>query len=178
MPARGKPATVLPQFSRWTSVRALAVFLCLLAAPAFAGDITVAFSPDGGAEKAVVDVIGEAQHTIRLAAYGFTSKEIAAALVAAHNHGVDVEAVLDKSNQTARYSAATFLTNASIPTRIDSQYAIMHNKFLVIDGVTVETGSFNYTTAASERNAENVIILRDVPDVAAKYSARMAAALE
>jgi hypothetical protein len=63
-------------------VRLLAIILCLFCAPAFAGDVTVAFSPDGGATEAVVKVIGEAQHTIRLAAYSFTSKEIASALVA------------------------------------------------------------------------------------------------
>jgi phosphatidylserine/phosphatidylglycerophosphate/cardiolipin synthase-like enzyme len=77
-----------------------------------------------------------------------------------------VQAVLDKSNATAKYSSATFLANMGVPTRIDYEYAIMHNKFMVIDGVTVETGSFNYTKAAEEKNAENVIILRDCPDVA------------
>jgi hypothetical protein len=42
---------------------------------------------DGGGTEAVVKVIGEAQHTIRPAAYSFTSKEIASALVAAHKRG-------------------------------------------------------------------------------------------
>lgn len=152
-------------------MRILAAVLCLLSLSASAGDVTVAFSPDGGATDAVVQAIGEARHSIRLAAYSFTSKEIAAALVAARGRGVDVEAVLDKSNATAHYSAATFLTNSGIPTRIDYRYAIMHNKFMVIDGVTVETGSFNYTRAASDANAENVIVLRDYPDVATKDSA-------
>ena len=77
--------------------------------------------------------------------------------------------MLDKSNATARYTAASFLSRAGIPTRIDERYAIMHNKFLVIDGVTVETGSFNYTVAAQTRNAENLIVLRHEPEVAAQY---------
>ena len=47
----------------------------------------------------------------------------------------------------------------------------MHNKFIVVDGVTVETGSFNFTHAAEFANAENVIVLREFPEVAAKYSA-------
>ena len=45
----------------------------------------------------------------------------------------------------------------------------MHDKFIVVDGVTVETGSFNFTSAAERSNAENVVVLRGVPDVAAKY---------
>ncbi len=44
----------------------------------------------------------------------------------------------------------------------------MHDKFIGVDGATVEEGSFNYTAAAENRNAENVLVLRD-PAIAAKY---------
>ena len=37
------------------------------------------------------------------------------------------------------------MRDAGIPIRINSYYAIMHDKYMVIDGKTVETGSFNYT---------------------------------
>ena len=47
----------------------------------------------------------------------------------------------------------------------------MHDKFMVVDGVTVETGSFNFTTAAEEYNAENVIVLRGDSGVAGSYEA-------
>jgi len=143
-----------------------------IAGPALAQDkqsIEVAFSPHRGATEAVVKLIGEAKQTIEVAAYSFTSKDIANALIAAHNRGVNVQAVLDKSNDTARYTSATFLANEGIPTRIDYEYAIMHNKFIVVDGMTVETGSFNYTKAAEEHNAENVLILRNEPEVAKEY---------
>ena len=46
----------------------------------------------------------------------------------------------------------------------------MHNKFMVIDGVTVETGSFNYTAAAVKSNAENAIVLRNAPEIAKVYT--------
>jgi phosphatidylserine/phosphatidylglycerophosphate/cardiolipin synthase-like enzyme len=32
---------------------------------------------------------------------------------------------------------------------------------MIIDGETVITGSFNFTTAAEEKNAENLLIIRD-----------------
>jgi phosphatidylserine/phosphatidylglycerophosphate/cardiolipin synthase-like enzyme len=134
--------------------------------------ISVAFSPNRGATVAVIKLIGEAKRTIRVAAYSFTSKPIAQALMDAHKRGVDVKVVLDKSNATARYTSATFLADVGVPTRIDYQYAIMHNKFVVVDGQTVETGSFNYTKAAEEHNAENVLILRNEPDVAKAYLKR------
>ena len=77
--------------------------------------------------------------------------------------------MLDKSNAAARYTEAGEVAAAGVSVRIDSRYAIMHSKFIVVDGVTVETGSFNYTTAAEEHNAENVVVLRGDPQVAARY---------
>jgi len=60
-------------------------------------------------------------------AYSFTSAPIAKALLDAHKRGVKILAVLDKSNETDKYSAATFLVNAGIQTLIDDQHAIAHN---------------------------------------------------
>jgi len=46
-------------------------------------------------------------------------------------------------------------------TKIDAQHAIAHNKVIIIDGETVITGSFNFTKAAEEKNAENLLVIRD-----------------
>ena len=45
----------------------------------------------------------------------------------------------------------------------------MHNKFMVVDGDAVQTGSFNYTTSAATRNAENVLVVQDSPELAKAY---------
>ena len=37
----------------------------------------------------------------------------------------------------------------------------IHNKVVFIDGETVITGSFNFTKAAEENNAENLLVIRD-----------------
>jgi phosphatidylserine/phosphatidylglycerophosphate/cardiolipin synthase-like enzyme len=129
----------------------------------------VYFSPKGGCTEAVVRTISEARQTILVQAYSFTSAPIAAALVAASRKGVRVEAVLDKSNKTGKYSEADFLVNSRIPTWIDERHAIAHNKVMVIDNSTVITGSFNFTKAAEESNAENLLILRS-PHLAKLYS--------
>ncbi len=57
-----------------------------------------------------------------------------------------------------------------LSTKIDTKHAIAQNKIMVIDGQTVITGSFNFTTAAEEHNAENLLVIRD-KDLAAKYAA-------
>jgi phosphatidylserine/phosphatidylglycerophosphate/cardiolipin synthase-like enzyme len=97
---------------------------------------------------------------ILVQAYSFTSTPIAKALVEAHKRGVKVEAILDKSQRTEKYSSATFLANSVIPTFIDARHAIVHNKIIVLDRDTVITGSFNFTRAAEEKNAENFLIIK------------------
>jgi len=48
-----------------------------------------------------------------------------------------------------------------VTTYIDSRQAIAHNKIMIIDKETVITGSFNFTKAAEEKNAENLLIIRN-----------------
>ena len=72
-----------------------------------------------------------------------------------------------KANQ--RYSAATFLANQGVPVRLNGNYAIHHHKFMVIDGENLETGSFNYSAAATNKNAENVLLLWHVKPLAEIY---------
>ncbi len=48
-----------------------------------------------------------------------------------------------------------------IPTFIDAEHQIAHNKIMIIDRETVITGSFNFTKAAEEKNAENLLILKN-----------------
>ena len=79
--------------------------------------------------------------------------------------------VLDNGQRNRHYKAIEELQDAGIPVRFNSQYAIMHDKFMVVDDKTVETGSFNYTAAAEKRNAENVIVIHDDKELADKYTA-------
>jgi len=77
--------------------------------------------------------------------------------------------ILDKNQRTKKYSSADFVAHAGIPTFIDAKHAIAHNKIIIIDGETVLTGSFNFTKAAEEKNAENLLIIRDKA-IAEKYT--------
>ena len=62
--------------------------------------ISVFFSPHGGCTEAEVAEIGKARKSIQLQAYSFTSAPIAKAIVEAKARGVEVTAVLDKSQRT------------------------------------------------------------------------------
>lgn len=127
------------------------------------------FSPHGGCTAAVIRELNSAKDAVLVQAYSFTSAPIAQALVAAHRRGVDVRVILDKSQRTQRYSSATFLAHAGVQVLIDVAHAIAHNKTMVIDRKVVLTGSFNFTRAAEEKNAENLLIIRD-GGLAKKYA--------
>lgn len=131
--------------------------------------IDVYFSPNGGCANAITAALDAAQTSILVQAYSFTSVPIAKALVNAHSRGVDVQVILDKSQKTEKYTSATFLSNAGIPTFIDGEHKIAHNKIMIIDGRTVITGSFNFTKSAEVSNAENLLVI-DSPELAKKYS--------
>jgi phosphatidylserine/phosphatidylglycerophosphate/cardiolipin synthase-like enzyme len=131
--------------------------------------VTVCFTPGGNCTEAIVHALNNAKRTILVQAYSFTSAPIAKALLDAHKRSVQVHVILDKSQRTEKYSSADFLANQGVSTTIDAAHAFAHNKIIIIDGDNVLTGSFNFTKAAQEKNAENVLIIRDKA-LAAQYT--------
>ena len=130
--------------------------------------VDVFFSPKGGWQDAIVRELGAAKTYVHVQAYSFTSAPIARALVDAAKRGVKVEVVIDKDRVTENCSEATYFANQGVPVFADGKHAIAHNKVMVIDGQTVLTGSFKFTKAAEESNAENLLVIRSA-DLAAKY---------
>jgi hypothetical protein len=54
------------------------------------------------------------------------------------------------------------LTKEGIEVRTDaSPYALMHNKFVIIDDQILMTGSYNWTSQATKFNQENLIVLEN-----------------
>lgn len=142
--------------------------------PVFA-EVSVCFVPAQECDTAVSEAIGRAEKFIRVQAYGFTSQPVLRALAEARARGVDVQAILDKSDDRPdregappRPGGARFTAEANIPTWIDGSVAIAHNKLIIIDGHLVIGGSYNYTASAERRNAENVTFI-DAPVVADFY---------
>lgn len=137
--------------------------------PIVPNQVEVYFSPRGGATDAIVRELNRAKKSVHVQAYSFTSPPIARALVEAKRRGLQVEIILDKSQRSEKYTEADFTAHAGIPTWIDDNHAIAHNKVMILDEETVITGSFNFTRAAEERNSENVLIIHKTPELARRY---------
>lgn len=135
--------------------------------------VQVGFSPEGSARALVLDTIGGAKHSIQMLAYAFQAPDIMQALVDARNRGVSVRVVIDKrrnQNKTSK-AAMDFVTANGIELRTNDHFHLHHDKTIIVDGSTVETGSFNFAKSAESANSENVVVIRDMPDVARQYLA-------
>lgn len=114
--------------------------------------ISVHFSPNGKCTDVIVDRIKQAKVSIKVEAYCLTSKPIIAALAEA-SKTIPVQILVDNSQVKNDYGA--------LKIKFVKKYAIFHNKVMLIDGNCVITGSFNFTKAAEEKNAENLLVIFD-----------------
>ena len=136
-----------------------------------APSIEAGFSPEGSAQQLVLNTIDSAQQSIRMMAYSFTDPDVMKALIAAHRRGVDIKIVIDEKGNRNRASMAAMnlMVNTGIPLRTNGRFPIQHDKILIVDNHTVESGSYNYSRAGSSRNSENVLVIHDVPELAQTY---------
>ena len=136
-----------------------------------AQDLKVYFSPNGGCQQAVISEIRKATQTIDIAMYYLSSRNIAQALVKAQENHVRVRIVLDQGQEIESASKSGYLIKHGFEIRYHLGFGLMHNKFAIIDGQSLITGSFNWTLTAEERNEENLLIIAD-PGTIKKYQER------
>lgn len=132
----------------------------------------VGFSPDRNAKEIVLGAIVSAKKELLVAAYSLTCSDIARAIGEQHSKGVAVRLVVDKEqNGDAQggFKAVDYLEGLGVPIKKSVNYKAMHHKFMVVDGVSIQLGSFNYTFSANKNNAETAIYIQNVPDMAGQY---------
>jgi phosphatidylserine/phosphatidylglycerophosphate/cardiolipin synthase-like enzyme len=119
----------------------------------------VLFCPEDACADELVSQINSAQESVDIAIYSFTLDSISKALIDAKERGVVVRVIFDYVQAANKYSEDEKLLEENIFVKIKKGSGLMHNKFVVIDGVKVITGSFNYSQNANTKNDENLLIL-------------------
>ena len=137
------------------------LFLAVSAHAASTAQVDACFSPDGKCGQRIVNRINTAKERVYVAAFSFTSKHIAKALLRARQKGLDVRILLDAGQWKENNSRGHFLREQGLQVRYDAGHKLMHSKYMVIDDDIVITGSYNFTNSAEYNNAENVLVLRD-----------------
>jgi len=127
----------------------------------------------GGIDTHLVDLMNKATKTIDVADYDFDLADVSTAMAQAEARGVQVRMVTDtdtytSTNKDVKAAFAT-LKKANIPVVDDKREAIMHNKFTVVDGEWVSTGSWNYTDGDTYHLNNNMIVIHST-DLAANYT--------
>ena len=168
-----------------SSVLVLVILFCLVAAGYYLGffevpsqqqsrqvqlsanSVQVFFSPEDGCDKKVIALINSANDSVDVAMYSFTLNDIGQALINAQKRGVRVRVVVEKQ-EVSKYSQYWNLIKNNVSVLNDSNSAYMHNKFAVIDGRIVLTGSYNWSKHATYSNNENLIVINN-REVASEY---------
>nr|BCX01241.1 MAG: phospholipase [Bacteroidota bacterium] len=127
----------------------------------------------GGLDEVFVADLDRAQHSIDIAVFDLDLPRVVEALLRAHRRGVRLRLVLDAENlsdpRMAR--AVQALQQAGIPIRWDEREAFMHNKFAILDGRVLWTGSWNMTENDTYRNNNNMLRV-SIPELVANYVRR------
>ncbi|WP_394147278.1 phospholipase D-like domain-containing protein [Shewanella atlantica] len=172
----------------------MGLLLSLASTMSYADDVEIYFNHvvnppavQANLEQKIVELINSADNTLYMAVYDLDLPGIANAMVAAKQRGVDVKFVTDEDNIAGENDVALGILNqGGVPWIDDTANGsagskIQHNKFIVVDGTKVLTGSTNFSQSGvhgdldSEGNLisegnDNHIVIIDSNQLAAVYT--------
>jgi len=104
--------------------------------------------------------LGSARKSVDLCVYIFTQPVLAQVLSQLHEANVVIRIITDSSEDDTSASLTDRLMNAGIPIKSNRKGtgALMHHKFVIVDGKLLLTGSLNWTNKAVVSNYEAVIV--------------------
>jgi phosphatidylserine/phosphatidylglycerophosphate/cardiolipin synthase-like enzyme len=131
----------------------------------------VAAQGSGGIDDRLVEAIDSARLTVHVAVFNLTLNDVRRALIGAHRRGVEVLLVTESDNLDGEDFQR--LKEAGVPVLGDRREGTMHNKFMVIDGIDVWTGSMNFTVSGTYFDNNALIRIRSA-ELAASYEEEFA----
>ncbi|NIM93232.1 MAG: DUF1669 domain-containing protein [Anaerolineales bacterium] len=123
------------------------------------GIVEVYFSPDNGVVSRILKLLAEADDTIDLMAFSFTSDPIGEAILERYREGVNVRVLVESAQAEATGSETPRLRAEGVDIFLDGNPDTMHHKVIIIDSEYVIFGSYNFTRSAEKVNDENVLII-------------------
>lgn len=100
-----------------------------------------------------------AKRTLDVCCHEIDNRVVIEAILQAHLRGVKVR-VITETDYLEELGPKAF-AEAGIPVISDHRSALMHNKFAVMDGKAVWTGSFNFTENCAYKNNNNGIYIKN-----------------
>ncbi|MDE1155255.1 MAG: phospholipase D-like domain-containing protein [Acidobacteriaceae bacterium] len=161
-------------------------------APAPSGNSTVAglethYSPAENLETIDARVLRGARHTIDYCAYSLTDHLLAESLIAAAQRGVHVRLYLDQvqtagevsreekksagseeeetDNSSAMLVLRTLDRTPNVEIKVKRSKTLMHLKSYAVDGVTLRSGSANFSPTGEKRQDNDMVLTNDAASV-------------
>ncbi len=124
-------------------------------------NISIWFPPAQGSEvkSEIISLINSASKSLYVAVYDINDSDIVSALLSAHKKGIDVKVVMDDVQVETEKDIVSPLNSAGILKTDNNKSALMHDKFVVIDGSKVLTGSTNWTENCLFYNNNNSLLI-------------------
>lgn len=122
----------------------------------FSFGIKSLFSPQDDIQAEIIKEVHKARKSLYIAIYAFHLPPLTDLLIEKYQQGVDIHCILDfsQSEEKAEKPEVEKLVEAGIDVVIGTSpkaHQIMHEKALCIDGVHIITGSYNFSTSATEQ---------------------------
>lgn len=133
-------------------------------------DNEACFSPDENCDEKLRKFILSAKTSLDIAIFDINRKAIVDAIVEMHDK-VKVRLVVNRKLAKDSAPAIARFKENKMFVRVGKQKGIMHNKFVIVDGKRLETGSFNFTNGAADKNQENQVYL-STPSIVERYQQR------
>lgn len=124
----------------------------------------------GGIDEFIAEDMLAAQQRLDIASFDLDSEPMIEALIELEERGIEPRVVVD--NEHTPETVINRLRRNGISVVIDDRSALMHNKFIVIDGRYVWTGSMNFASNGVYCN-NNHVIRFDSSELAANYMIEM-----
>lgn len=123
------------------------------------------FSPSDNTSINIGNAVSSADDDLQIAMLTFTNNELGNTVIAEHDSGVSVRAIIDNINDQG--SEYPILLGAGVDVTPDNTTTSTHHKYCIVDATNpasdpqVVTGSHNWSGSADTRNDENTLIFHD-----------------
>jgi phosphatidylserine/phosphatidylglycerophosphate/cardiolipin synthase-like enzyme len=132
-------------------------------------DNEACFSPDQNCDEKLKKFILSAKESLDVAIFEVNDQKIIDAIIE-QSFKVKTRLVINRKLRNNPEAMEQFKKN-KLFVRVGKQKGIMHNKFVIVDGKRLETGSFNFTNGAANSNQENQLYL-SIPSIVEQYKVR------
>ncbi|MBK7651813.1 MAG: endonuclease [Flammeovirgaceae bacterium] len=119
----------------------------LLSNPTSTSTSDAYFSPGDTCRNVIIQQIQKAVNQVQICVFTISDDPITEAILTSHKLGKQIRIITDNDKSLDLGSDIERMARQGIEVKMDRTPNHMHHKFMVVDGNTVVTGSYNWTRA-------------------------------